>query len=172
MASVSDIYQYRQATPDLATSGQPREEQLSAIAADGYEVVINLALHDDPRYSLTDEAEYVRQLGLEYVHIPVLFDEPTRENLGRFFDVMDARRGKRIWLHCAANLRVSAFLGLYREIRERWPHDQAFALMADVWKPNPVWEQFIGEQLRAARLSIRSTGPTSARLRRPRQPVA
>ncbi len=32
-ASVSDIYNYRQATPDVATSGQPREEQLAAIAA-------------------------------------------------------------------------------------------------------------------------------------------
>jgi protein tyrosine phosphatase (PTP) superfamily phosphohydrolase (DUF442 family) len=150
MASVSDIYQYKQAAPDLATSGQPREEQLAAIAADGYEVVVNLALHDDPRYSLPDEPGCVRRLGLEYVHIPVSFDAPTGEDLQTFFDAMDARKGKRIWLHCAANLRVTAFLGLYRAIRERWSHDQAFALMADVWKPNPVWEQFIGEQLRSA----------------------
>ena len=32
-ATVGEIYNYRQATPDLATSGQPREEQLPAIAA-------------------------------------------------------------------------------------------------------------------------------------------
>jgi len=141
------VYQYRQAAPDLATSGQPREEQLSLIAASGYEVVMNLALHDDPRYSLPDEAASVRRLGLEYVHIPVPFDSPNQEGLAKFFEAMDARRGKRIWLHCAANLRVTAFLGLYRQLREGWPNEQAFALMSDVWKPNPVWEAFIQRQL-------------------------
>jgi protein tyrosine phosphatase (PTP) superfamily phosphohydrolase (DUF442 family) len=81
MVGIGDIYQYRQAAPDLATSGQPREEQLSLIAASGYEVVLNLALHDDPRYSLADEAASVRRLGLQYVHIPVPFDSPTQEHL-------------------------------------------------------------------------------------------
>ena len=150
MTTLEDIYRYRQATPTLATSGQPREDQLSAIAAEGYEVVINLALHDDPRYSLRDEAGCVRRLGLEYIHIPVRFDSPSPEDFRRFCDAMDGRTGKRIWLHCAANMRVTAFLGLYRVIRERWPHDQAFALMADVWKPNPVWADFIREQLGGA----------------------
>jgi len=149
MASASDIYQYRLAAPDLATSGQPREDQLSTIAEEGYEVVINLSLHDDPRYSLPDEAGLVHKLGLEYVHIPVLFDSPTREDLHRFFDAMQARKGKRIWLHCAANLRATAFLGLYRQIREGLPHEQAFALMAEVWKPNPVWQHFIDEELKS-----------------------
>jgi protein tyrosine phosphatase (PTP) superfamily phosphohydrolase (DUF442 family) len=147
VVGISDIYQYRQAAPDLATSGQPREEQLSLIAASGYEVVLNLALHDDPRYSLADEAASVRRLGLEYVHIPVPFDSPTQEHLTKFFEAMDARKGKRIWLHCAANLRVTAFIGLYRQLREGWPTDRAFELMNDVWKPNPVWEQFIDRQL-------------------------
>ena len=75
--SFSDIYNFRQASPDLASSGQPREHQLAAIAAAGYNVIINLALHDDPRYSLADEAASVRALSLEYVHIPVQFNAPT-----------------------------------------------------------------------------------------------
>jgi catechol 2,3-dioxygenase-like lactoylglutathione lyase family enzyme len=43
----SGIYRYRQATDDLVTSGQPREDELAAIAGAGYQVVINLALHDE-----------------------------------------------------------------------------------------------------------------------------
>lgn len=145
--SLSDIYQYRDVTPDLATSGQPREEHLATIAAAGYEVVINLALHDDPRYSLRDEAMLVRELGLEYVHIPVLFDAPTGDDLATFFETMDRNKGKRIWLHCAANKRVTAFLGLYWRLREGWPAERAFELMHDVWEPDPVWSTFIDEQL-------------------------
>ena len=150
MPSVCDVYQYRQAAPDLATSGQPREDELAAIAAAGYDVVINLALHDDPRYALPDETAVVRSLGLTYVHIPVQFDAPTDRDLARFFEAMDAFKGKRIWLHCAANLRVTAFLGLYRRRRDGWPEDRAFELMDDVWEPNPVWADFIRAQLESA----------------------
>ncbi len=40
--SVGDIYNYREAAPDLATSGQPREDQLAAIANAGYDVVYTM----------------------------------------------------------------------------------------------------------------------------------
>lgn len=113
-------------------------------------VVINLALHDDPRYSLRDEATSVRALGLEYVHIPVPFTAPTKGDLAKFFDAMDAHKGQRIWLHCAANVRVKAFLGLYRRLREHCTADRAFALMNEVWKPDTVWSALILIQLESA----------------------
>ena len=146
-ALVNDIYNYRQATPDLATSGQPREEQLAAIAAAGYSVIINLALHDDPRYSLRDEASSVQAIGLEYIHIPVQFDAPTESDLVQFFDAMELHKDRRVWVHCAANMRVTAFLGLYRCIREGWSEDRAFALLREIWEPNEVWSKFIASQL-------------------------
>lgn len=149
-ASVNDIYNYRQAGPDLATSGQPREHELALIAASGYDVVINLALHDDPRYSLRDEASSVTALGLHYIHIPVRFDAPTAGDLERFFDAMERHKGSRVWVHCAANMRVTAFLGLYRCLRERWPEQRAFALLHEVWEPDAVWSGFIASQLAKA----------------------
>jgi uncharacterized protein (TIGR01244 family) len=145
--SVSDVYNFRQASPDLATSGQPREHQLAAIADAGYNVIINLALHDDPRYSLQDEAGSVRALGLEYVHIPVQFGAPSESDLLKFFAAMEQHAGEHIWVHCAANMRVSAFLGLYRALRQGWPETQAFALMHEIWQPDSVWSQFIASQL-------------------------
>ena len=145
---LSDIYNFRPVGPNLATSGQPSEEELCAIAAAGYTVVINIALHDDPRYSLPDETASVRALGLEYVHIPVQFGAPTERDLLDFFDVMDRYRNDRVWVHCAANKRVSAFVGLYRHLREGEAREQAFALMDSVWEPNEVWSKFIAERLK------------------------
>ena len=145
--TISDIHNYRQATPDIATSGQPREDQLVVIAAAGYEVVINLALHDDPRYSLKDEASSVQALGMEYVHIPVQFGAPTARDLTSFFDAMEYSKGRRVWIHCAANMRVTAFLGLYWQLRQGWPAERAFSLMRDVWQPNNVWSSFIATQV-------------------------
>ena len=144
---LAEIHNYRPVDDNLPTSGQPTQAQLAEIANAGFDVVINLALHDDPRYSLPDEAATVRALGLEYVHIPVQFGAPTRENLLAFFDAMDAHRGKKVWVHCAANIRVSAFLGLYRVLRQGWDDDRAFALMRGIWQPNEVWSSFIASAL-------------------------
>jgi protein tyrosine phosphatase (PTP) superfamily phosphohydrolase (DUF442 family)/quercetin dioxygenase-like cupin family protein len=145
--AASEIYNYREAGPDLATSGQPDENELAVIANAGYEVIINLALHNDPRYSLKDEAASVKQLGLDYIHIPVVFTAPTESDLQQFFDAMAAHRHRRVWVHCAANKRVTAFVGLYRCLREGWPVERAFALQRDIWQPDAVWSAFIASQL-------------------------
>src|SRR3954471_24907015 len=116
-----DIYNYRKVDASLSTSGQPTEAQLRALAADDFKVVINLALHNDPKYSLPDEAGLVRSLGLTYTHIPVQFAEPTTQNLLDFFKAMDENANRKTLVHCAANYRVTAFLGLYRAIRLNQP---------------------------------------------------
>jgi protein tyrosine phosphatase (PTP) superfamily phosphohydrolase (DUF442 family) len=99
---------------------------------------------------LKDEASSVKALGIEYVHIPVQFDAPTEHDLTLFFETMDRCKNRRVWVHCAANMRVTAFLGLYWRLREGWPDQRAFALMRDVWRPNPVWSTFIATQLAKA----------------------
>jgi len=144
---VPAIYNYREAGAALATAGQPTEEQLCAVARDGFEVVINLAMHDDPRYSLEDENASVSSLGMQYVHIPVDFKAPSEFDLHRFFAAMDAHRKRKVLVHCAANMRVTAFLGLYRVLRQGWPTEKAFALMHSVWQPDPVWTAFIADRL-------------------------
>ena len=116
-SALSGIYNYRAVDESLCTSGQPTAAQVATIAAAGFATIINLALHDDPRYSLPDEPGVVKSLGLAYVHIPVQFAAPTEADLLAFFAAMDAQSGERLWVHCAANMRVSAFPGLYRVIK-------------------------------------------------------
>ena len=154
-AQVGDIYNYLRIDDRLSTAGQPTEEELEALARDGVEVVINLALHDDPRYSLADETGTVCALGMKYVHIPVKFDAPTREDLDAFFAAMETHRGRKVLVHCAANKRVTSFLGLYRVLCEKWDADAAFEPMRTIWEPNPVWATFIESMLRA-KGSVRS----------------
>jgi len=146
-AHVADIYNYHAVDDTLSTAGQPSEPQLRALAREGFEVVVNLALHDDPRYSLPDEPGLVTSLGMVYVHIPVRFDAPTEGDLRLFFSAIDEHRGRKMIVHCAANKRVTAFLGLYRALHERWAVNDAFALMRRVWEPDQVWESFLSAML-------------------------
>ena len=145
--ALSGIYKLRVVDEALCTSGQPTVAQLQEIAAAGFTTVINLALHDDPRYSLPDEAGTVRSLGMGYVHIPVQFSAPTKKDLAEFFAAMKAHEDQKVWIHCAANIRVSAFLGLYRVIEKRWEREAAFAQLRDLWQSDEVWSSFIDSTL-------------------------
>ena len=90
---VQSITRYVALGPALASAGQPNEAQIAALAAQGFEVVINLALHDDPRYSLPDEAASVAAVGMDYVHIPVQFAAPNLSQLQAFFEAMEGVGG-------------------------------------------------------------------------------
>ncbi len=143
----SSMKNFRVVDASLITGGQPSVAQLQSLAEAGFQTVINLALHDQPRYSLPDEPGTVAGLGMSYVHIPVQFESPTEADLLAFFDAMDASNGQKVLVHCAANMRVTAFLGLYRAIRLGWPEEQAFELMRGVWEPKGTWADFLAAML-------------------------
>jgi protein tyrosine phosphatase (PTP) superfamily phosphohydrolase (DUF442 family) len=84
---------------------------------------------------------------MRYVHIPVQFKAPTEADFDSFCAEMDARAEERVWVHCAANWRVTAFLGLYRVLREGWERERAFALLHELWEPDEVWAPFIEAML-------------------------
>jgi len=142
-AALSAIPAFVALEPLLATAGQPDEAQLAAVAAAGFEVVINLGLHADPNYSLADEAATVAGLGMRYVHIPVPFATPTREQLDRFGEAMQAAAGRKVLVHCRHNKRVPVFVALDRVLRRGWAARDALAAMREVWQPDGTWDAFI-----------------------------
>lgn len=109
---LSEINNFYYLTDRIAASGQPSESQIQEIRDAGYEVVINLGLLGDPEYSLPDEKGTVEKLGMRYSHIPVQFDHPTTKDLDAFFQVMQENESRKVFVHCAMNYRVSAFMGL------------------------------------------------------------
>lgn len=147
MAGVLEhIYNFRWRAPDLATGGQPLEDELHAVAQAGFDVVIDLALLD-AEYSLPDEPGLARALGMDFFHIPVIWEAPTQENLQQFFRVMQQVQGRKIFLHCAANMRVSVFLALYRMLHLDWNYADAMAEVTDIWEPDDVWQAFIQQAI-------------------------
>jgi len=142
--ALEEIKNYRSVSPDLATAGQPTEAQIKEVAEAGFDAVVNLGLLD-PRYCLPDEAGLVRSLGLEYFHIPVDFQAPLRGDLEKFFEAMAACDHKRVFVHCAANYRVSCFVSLYGQARLGWSLAEAQAHIAALWEPNEVWSAFLAD---------------------------
>jgi protein tyrosine phosphatase (PTP) superfamily phosphohydrolase (DUF442 family) len=140
--ALSSIYNYLPLTDTLVTAGQPTREQLSAIADAGFEVVINLALPTSDN-AILEEGDIVYALGMHYVHIPVIWEQPTLADFERFCDAMEDCARERVFVHCAANMRVSVFVALYRIRRLGWGRDAALAAVREVWEPDAVWSDFI-----------------------------
>ena len=128
----------------LATSGQPTKAQLHQIADEGYEVVINLAMHDSEN-ALPDEGSMVASLGMNYVNIPVPFDEPEETHLRQFAGVMAAFEDSKVWVHCAVNARVSAFMYQYLTQVKGVDPEAATSPLLVKWRPkmDAVWQDFM-----------------------------
>ena len=141
--STEDIRSYHKIDERVITGGQPTEGQIRSAAEEGIQVLINLATLD-PRYSLDDEAGLAQSVGLEYHHIPVVWEQPTAADFDAFVAVMRQSEAKRKLIHCAANYRVTAFYGLYAMQELGWSEAQADALRAVMWQRQyPVWDAFI-----------------------------
>jgi uncharacterized protein (TIGR01244 family) len=147
--AVESIFNYLPLSPLLATAGQPTGTQLAALKAAGFQRVINLAPHGMEN-SLPDEAGLVAALGMDYLHIPVDFKNPGEQEFAAFCMALKAAGGQKTLVHCAANMRVSAFIYRYRT--QVLGEDQALAEqdLHRIWKPFAAWEAFIQRPAPAA----------------------
>ena len=128
----------------LWASGQLSAADIAALPALGVELVVNLALPTASN-ALVGEAERVTGLGIAYVQIPVVWERPLPEQFAEFVGVLRAFAGKRVWVHCARNYRVSAFIYLYRKLVLGQGDEEAAFPMNAVWTPNDVWRAFIAD---------------------------
>lgn len=132
----------------LWSSGQVSERDIQRMLPLGIEAVINLATPASSN-ALRGEAELVAQEGISYFQIPVAWENPKLTQLDQFIHLMKAFEGKNIWVHCALNMRVSAFIYLYRRIVGKEDEKAAAWPMHEVWEPNDTWRAFIARALEA-----------------------
>jgi protein tyrosine phosphatase (PTP) superfamily phosphohydrolase (DUF442 family) len=144
--NLDEIRNFLPINDKLGTAGLPTEEQFDLLKEAGYEVVINLAMPNQPG-AIVNEAEIVAELGMDYLSIPVLFSNPTSDDLHRMMDALDAHAGQKVFVHCMANQRVASFIYLYRVLRLGVPQAEAETLLHRIWQPNPVWAEFIRAEL-------------------------
>ena len=97
--------------------------------------------------ALVDADQVVKGLGMEYMQIPVSFDNPLPDDFYAFAESMELDIEKKTLLHCQVNARATAFSFLYRVIYHDVPVAEAKADMNTVWQPNAVWRDFIFEIL-------------------------
>ena len=140
--TLADITNFRQYSATFASSGQPTKDQFSAIAENGFERIVYIAFTNNTN-ALPDADQVVKGLGMEYMHIPVTWDNPLPSDFYAFADSLRRDTDKKTLLHCQVNARATAFSFLYRVIYEGVDIAEAKADMNTVWQPNETWRDFI-----------------------------
>ncbi|MFP6564769.1 MAG: protein tyrosine phosphatase family protein [Myxococcota bacterium] len=141
-ATLSGIFNYLPINDSITTSGQPTEAQFRLVQGAGFRRVINLAPHGGEN-ALPDEAATLGELGIEYTYIPVDFQAPTEDDFQRFCHAMAESGSEPVWVHCAANMRVSAFVYRYRRDVLHEDTEAAARDLHQIWEPFGVWKGFV-----------------------------
>jgi protein tyrosine phosphatase (PTP) superfamily phosphohydrolase (DUF442 family) len=146
MQGLDGICSFLSISDSCGTAGQPTPAQFADVKAAGYEVVVNLAMPNSSN-ALANERELVTGQGMEYVHLPVVWENPTDADLDTFFRVMAGYQSRKVFVHCALNYRVSAFMLLHRVIVQGVSFDEAKEALNAIWEPNETWRSFISHSL-------------------------
>lgn len=95
---------------EISVGPQPSVEELKDLKHQGFQTIVNFRTEGEEDQPLTPEAEgkKVRELGLEYLHIPVSTEEIKSEQVDQFRQRFDGLP-KPVYGHCNTGKRSGAF---------------------------------------------------------------
>jgi len=106
--AISGVANACQIFPNVLTGGQPTAEQLKALKAAGGDMVLDL--RDPMEARPVDEAALVRELGMEYVNIPVRAGSLDDKTLEHILLVLRRAGNRTVFFHCGSGSRVGGAL--------------------------------------------------------------
>src|SRR5918998_6264253 len=96
--ALSGVANACQILPNVISGGQPNAQQLRALKEAGGAIVLDVR---DPMESRpVDEAALVRELGMEYVNIPVRAGSLDDSTMERILGVLRGAGSRTVFFHC------------------------------------------------------------------------
>ena len=149
-----DIFNHLVINEKLITGGHPSKDSFKKLSKKGVAVVINLL---PSHQNFIDNEEFlVAANNMDYIYIPVEWDNPKETDFNSFVLAMKKYQEKKIFVHCARNMRVSAFVYLYRVLHNNSPEEKAKESMEKIWKPSGTWKKFIEKILNISTVHSRN----------------
>jgi tyrosine-protein phosphatase SIW14 len=119
--SLDGVANFGEVSPTLYRGAQPRRDGLTNLLRMGIELVVDL--RDGERL---EERDAVTKLGMEYVAIPWLCNQPDNETTARFLTLLRDNRDKRIFVHCYYGTdRTGMMIAAMRMTEEKWTAAEA-----------------------------------------------
>jgi len=149
-ADISDIRNFYQFSENVYSAGQPKRRQLESLSDDNVEVVINIVPTYESIYE-PDEAEILREQGIEYIHTPVNWESPKASEIENFLAAMKKVDDRKVLVHCWVNARASALVHVYQMTQSSENQAAGYENLLVIWddiagfslEQNDTWKQVI-----------------------------
>lgn len=139
--TVPPIRNFIRIDKNFCTGAQPRLEHLEMLKKEGVRAIINLRQPSEHR--APEEEAKAKELGLRYFNIPVVFGNPTDEQVAEFLKITDDAENRPAFIHCAAGIRVGAFWMIRRVLRDGFTVDAAEKEAVEIGlRDNPHLNEF------------------------------
>jgi tyrosine-protein phosphatase SIW14 len=113
----------------LYRGGQPERDGFQYLREKGFKTIINLRMEND-------EESMVRELGMNYVHIPVsikVWSKIPDRAIEQYFKVVNDPANYPIFFHCRRGAdRTGAMAGFYRIVVQGWEPTKAYSEARDI----------------------------------------
>jgi thiosulfate/3-mercaptopyruvate sulfurtransferase len=139
------------ANGDTIIAGQPTEAGMRELARRGITAVISVRSVREMADAASvpfDEPALVRELGMDYIHLPLNGTFSYRPELvDRIAEIMAEHKGK-VALHCASGWRASLVWAAYRTRHGGLPFDDAMAEAESMAITASQMENLLGQRIR------------------------
>ena len=126
--SISGVPNAGRINARLYRGGQPTNAGLAALRSLGVDTIVSFTLEGDGARA---EAEAVRALGMQYIHLPWSANSLPPDNyLDQFLDLTTPARERVVFAHCKSGSdRTGLMVAAYRVRSDGWTPDHALEEM-------------------------------------------
>lgn len=125
--ATNTISNFEMVNDGILRGGLPSQKDLTILARSGVRTVIDLRGDGSGQRK---EEQLAYKLGLKYIHVPMGFSDPDRDDLSKVLSIMVDRKMQPVFVHCRQGAdRTGIAIGIYRQLVDRWDFDKTYAEM-------------------------------------------
>ncbi|MBS1999273.1 MAG: dual specificity protein phosphatase family protein [Cyanobacteria bacterium SZAS LIN-2] len=120
----SDIGNFQVVSSGLWRGAMPSHKAIEKLAKSGVKTIVDLRYQGA---SCEKEAEVARQLGVNYVNIPLGFEHPSLGNVAKFLAIVSKPANQPVFVHCRQGAdRTGTLIGVFRIMHDHWSFTEAY----------------------------------------------
>ncbi len=135
-----EIEKFHRVDDRVSTGAQPTIPQIASLAQEGFRTVINL--REPIEHEGAAEEAAVRDLGMDYINIPVRTTDPRDAQADAFLRITADARIYPVFIHCGTANRVAAFWMIRRIVVDGWGADDAEKEAREIGLKSAVMRDF------------------------------
>jgi uncharacterized protein (TIGR01244 family) len=116
--SVDGIDGFHRLSDRVAIGGQPTPGQVTALANEGFNAIVNL--REDSEFNDGPQSHAAVSSGMQFFRVPVSRENPSDESVDRFLAVTDDPNAYPFFVYCASGNRAAALWMIRRVLRDGW----------------------------------------------------